>query len=60
VLNYKITPDNLVYASYSRGYKSGGINPPLSPVFCGSGSFEPRIRQCLRNRFEEPVRQDVS
>ncbi len=33
VLDYQITPDNLIYASYSRGYKSGGINPPLSPIF---------------------------
>jgi outer membrane receptor protein involved in Fe transport len=30
VIDYKITDDNLLYASYSRGYKSGGINPPLS------------------------------
>lgn len=30
VVDYKITPDNLLYFSYSRGYKSGGINPPLS------------------------------
>jgi outer membrane receptor protein involved in Fe transport len=30
VLNYNITDDNLLYASFSRGYKSGGINPPLS------------------------------
>jgi outer membrane receptor protein involved in Fe transport len=41
VLDYKITPDNLLYASYSRGYKSGGINPPLSPVFEVPISFEP-------------------
>lgn len=33
VLDFQMTPDNLVYASYSRGYKSGGINPPLSPIF---------------------------
>ena len=33
VIDYKITPDNLLYASYSRGYKSGGINPPLPPTF---------------------------
>ena len=31
VLDYKISEENLLYASYSRGYKSGGINPPLSP-----------------------------
>ena len=29
VIDYKITPDNMLYASYSRGYKSGGINPPV-------------------------------
>ncbi len=41
VLDYKITDDNLLYASYSRGYKSGGINPPLSPVFAVPVSFSP-------------------
>src|SRR3546814_9775383 len=41
VLDYKITPDNLIYMSYSRGYKSGGINPPLSPVFAVPVAFEP-------------------
>jgi len=34
VLDWQITSRNLLYVSYSRGYKSGGINPPLSP---GSG-----------------------
>lgn len=41
VLDYSISPDNHVYASYSRGYKSGGINPPLSPVFSVPESFGP-------------------
>ncbi len=41
VLDYQITPDNLVYASFSRGYKSGGINPPLSPVFSVPEGFGP-------------------
>lgn len=39
VLDYQITNNNLVYASYSRGYKSGGINPPLSPIFAVAESF---------------------
>jgi iron complex outermembrane recepter protein len=26
------TDDTLIYASYSRGFKSGGINPPFNPV----------------------------
>lgn len=41
VLDYQITPDNLIYASYSRGYKSGGVNPPLSPIFEVPESFAP-------------------
>lgn len=43
VLDWNITPDNLLYASYSRGYKSGGINPPLSPVFSVPESFQPEF-----------------
>jgi iron complex outermembrane receptor protein len=43
VLNYELTPDNMVYLSYSRGYKSGGINPPLSPVFAVSDTFSPEF-----------------
>lgn len=41
VLDYEITPDNLLYVSYSRGYKSGGINPPLQPIFAVPDSFGP-------------------
>ncbi len=40
VVDYEITPDNLLYASYSRGYKSGGINPPLQPIFAVPESFD--------------------
>ncbi|WP_375427237.1 TonB-dependent receptor [uncultured Sphingomonas sp.] len=43
VIDYQVTPDNLLYASYSRGYKSGGINPPLSPVFEVAENFEPEF-----------------
>lgn len=43
VIDYAITPDNLIYASYSRGYKSGGINPPLSPIFSVPESFKPEF-----------------
>jgi outer membrane receptor protein involved in Fe transport len=41
VIDYRITPDNMVYASYSRGYKSGGINPPLPPIFAVATTFAP-------------------
>ncbi|MEM8919037.1 MAG: TonB-dependent receptor [Pseudomonadota bacterium] len=40
VVDWQMTPDNLIYASYSRGYKSGGINPPLQPIFAVSESFD--------------------
>ena len=57
VLDWQVTPDNLIYASYSRGYKSGGINPPLQPIFqvdefFGSESidaFEVGIKNTLAN-----------
>ena len=41
VIDFKVTDDNLIYASYSRGYKSGGINPPLQPIFAVPESFGP-------------------
>ena len=41
VLDYKITSNNLLYASYSRGYKSGGINPPLAATFNVPNTFAP-------------------
>ena len=36
-----LSPDNHIYASDSRGYKSGGINPPLQPIFSVPDSFGP-------------------
>ena len=41
MLDYKFGPNNLLYASYSRGYKSGGINPPLLPTFNVPSTFGP-------------------
>jgi iron complex outermembrane receptor protein len=41
VLDYQITDRNLIYFSYSRGYKSGGINPPLPPTFNVPTTFTP-------------------
>lgn len=41
VLDYELSPDSTLYVSYSRGYKSGGINPPLSPIFDVNESFDP-------------------
>ena len=36
--------DNIMgYASYSRGYKSGGINPPVPPGITATGSFGPEF-----------------
>jgi outer membrane receptor protein involved in Fe transport len=41
VVDYQIGQNNLVYASYSRGYKAGGINPPIDPAFNISPTFRP-------------------
>ncbi len=41
VVDWQITSRNLLYASYSRGYKSGGVNPPLSPIFAVPATFGP-------------------
>ena len=43
VLDWQITRNNLIYISYSRGYKSGGINPPLSPVAAVPTTFAPEF-----------------
>ena len=43
VLDWKISEDNLIYASYSRGYKSGGVNPPLQPIFAVPDTFTPEF-----------------
>ena len=48
VVDYNLTSDSLLYASYSRGYKSGGINPPINPIFAVPRTFEPE----LINAFE--------
>lgn len=41
VLDYKLSRNHLLYLSYSRGYKSGGINPPLSPIYAVPANFAP-------------------
>lgn len=45
VLDWQWSPDNLLYASYSRGYKSGGLNPPVDPTQFPSvpNTFAPEI-----------------
>jgi iron complex outermembrane recepter protein len=44
VADYKLSEDNLLYASYSRGYKSGGINPPLAVALGGlQTTFNPEF-----------------
>jgi outer membrane receptor protein involved in Fe transport len=33
VVSYKVTPDLMTYASFSRGYKAGGFNLDRAPLF---------------------------
>jgi outer membrane receptor protein involved in Fe transport len=61
VVDYKISDDHLLYGSYSRGYKSGGINPPLQPIFAVPETFEPEFIDAFeigsKNRFMDGVFQ---
>ena len=41
VVDYQLSPRTMFYASYSRGYKSGGINPPVPAIFQVQNSFRP-------------------
>ncbi|MGD0142464.1 MAG: TonB-dependent receptor, partial [Rhizomicrobium sp.] len=34
-ITYQATPDDMLYATYSQGYRIGGANPPLPPS-CGT------------------------
>jgi iron complex outermembrane receptor protein len=43
VVDWQVSDSSLIYASYSRGYKSGGINPPLQPIFAVPESFSPEF-----------------
>jgi outer membrane receptor protein involved in Fe transport len=43
VADYKLTDNNMIYASYSRGYKSGGINDPVDPIFNVPETFKPEL-----------------
>jgi outer membrane receptor protein involved in Fe transport len=43
VLDWQVSDSSLLYASYSRGYKSGGINPPLQPIFAVPEGFSPEF-----------------
>ncbi len=41
VIDWQVGDNSLIYASYSRGYKSGGFNPPLQPIFAVAETFTP-------------------
>ena len=45
-LNYKATPDQNVYASYSKGFKGGGFDPRLNVV--GTGISQAQAREGYR------------
>jgi outer membrane receptor protein involved in Fe transport len=47
-LDWKPTDDNLVYASYARGYKGGGFNPGATALSGVSPAYKPE----LVNAFE--------
>ena len=36
-LDWQMDSNNLFYTTYAKGFRPGGFNPPLPPVFCGPG-----------------------
>lgn len=54
ILNYKVTPDVLVYASYARGEKTGGFNTGLN-VFVDQRAYQPEDS----NNYEIGLKSDL-
>ncbi len=54
ILNYKITPDVMVYASYAKGEKTGGFNTGLN-VFANQRSYQPENS----NNYEIGLKSDL-
>jgi iron complex outermembrane receptor protein len=46
-LSYKITPDHMIYASYSEGFKGGGFDPR------GSGTSAPKLATETTPTYQE-------
>ncbi|MBT0667489.1 TonB-dependent receptor [Novosphingobium profundi] len=49
-LNYQVTPDNMVYASWTRGFKPGGINSAAS---AGSGGLALGLTDSIKPTYAE-------
>lgn len=46
VVDWRLSDDALLYASYGRGYKGGGFNPPVTPAIASfgvTGTFDPEF-----------------
>ena len=59
VIDWKVTDDNLLYASYSRGYKSGGINPPLHADLRGARRLQ-RPKSSTRSKSDRRTRSPTA
>ncbi|MFA5631287.1 MAG: TonB-dependent receptor [Porticoccaceae bacterium] len=53
-IDHRLNEDMMVYASYSRGFKSGGYNSSLTP-----GNFEPPVEPELLDAFEVGMKSDL-
>ena len=39
-LSYQLDDRNMFYTTYAKGFRPGGYNAPLPPVFCGQGLID--------------------
>jgi len=50
-VSYQVTPSDMVYATYSKGYRIGGATPPLPAAACG-GDFPTQYNSDTVTNYE--------
>lgn len=51
-LTYQVTSDDMVYATYSQGYRIGGATPPLPIPACGPNPFPDQYNSDSLDSYE--------